>query len=529
MSEPSGFRQDSSPTQPGHPGVPSAPTTPERPGTTPLAPRRSRLPRIPGQRSGRDLVAGATALIVVVLFIALFGALAVHGRAGPGSSLPGTPTVSASTTGTTTSDATPTKTAYTTAAGALTYLANSDTRGEPVVSESDPSVVYYFDGQNITRKSNDATSQLSLPPMLSNAAGFNWVDLAVSPLSSDTIFVTASMLDSTGNYLAGGCPVSLPTALVTPLGGNRVASPASGRVPCQVQFVTSDGGQHWQILHLPQNLLLGNASAFNGQSIYSAPPVVVGNRQLFDVSGVGPLGVDLPHVLVTSANGGVTWEAASVPFPSGWQACSVASPQGSTVLYVFAVSRGCSSNYQEYDGQQEGIWRSPDGGATWTQVTAPSTDYVETIAVGGPHEMLYALSGRGQDHTTPLTQSQDIWISTDQGKTWTDGPWGPQAGLPDSANWLGTLSDGAGPVPTVLSDGTLVLPFAESGESNPALWALQPGAKAWKQVAALPDANPYIEAATPTYTADGHLVLYLVLSTEMPNAYAYYNLYTFAF
>lgn len=503
MSEPS----DSAPTQPI--------STPRPRLTASTSPR---LPRTPRPRSGRDIVAGATALIVVVLFVALFGALAARGRGGPASSVNPTTTTTAADATTPAATASPTQ-ASGVATGSLTHVAGLDGTSEPVLAPSDPTTAYVIvKNKSIARISSGAISTLPLPSLLTQH-GYTWLDLTVSPLDSNTLYATASLLGADGNYL-NPCPVQQPTALAT--GGNMLASPAGGSIPCMVQFVSSAGGQSWQMLQLPQHTFLGNASAAGAFAAYSQPPTVVGKEQLFDIADAGPLAAGGAQLLVTSTDRGVTWHQVSAPFSGA--VCSITSPTGTSTVYVVVTTLGCISGYP----QTVALWRSTNAGAAWVQVSLPSQVYPEAIAASSGGTQLYVLDGEYQAHTTPLTTPRDIYMSTNGGATWTRAP---SAGVPTGANWVGTANEGVEPQPIVLQSGALLIPFAVGGSQTLSFYAWTPGTQAWRKVANLPIAA---SSSTPvltdmlTLSPSGQEVVYFVLMTYDVNKGPSYGVYSLA-
>lgn len=488
--------------------TPSAPRTTIPPDQRPpriAPPRRPHTPRSREHGRVRGVLTGATALVVVVLFVALFGALANRGRtsAGPGAGH--------------TSETTPTPTPYVAtqlAPGTLTEVAGLRTTSEPVISPGDPSVAYVIQNQRaIVRVSHGASTPLSLPDVLAKTP-FQWLDLAVSPIGN-TLFATASLQDSQGNYLTQGCPVSPPVVALG--GGNLLASPASGSIPCQVQFVSTDGGQHWQTLHLPNNLILGSANAMTGIGVYSTPPLGVGKR-LFGLAGTGPLGTGIVYTLITSADYGQTWHAVSTPFAGNGYACSIAAPASGQTLYALVASQGCSS---QETASRYALWAGANDGTIWAQATLPTSDYAEAIAAGGTQGTLYLITANVGDHTGPITASKNLYLSSDQGTTWKQVP---SAGLPQAATWIGLGN------PVVLTNGALVLPFVQATVPNgvPTLYELQPGGNAWQKLVTLPATRPYTMAAVASLAPGGGEIVSLVQADTPMGSTIHYSVYQYA-
>ncbi len=103
----------------------------------------------------------------------------------------------------------------------------------------------------------------------------------------------------------------------------------------------------------------------------------------------------------------------------GWQArryhSSVVMPDGSIILTGGNTNLGTPAIYVN------DVWRSTDNGATWTQMTAGAAWEARAghTTVAMPDGSIILMGGGGIDtYGDPITLN-DVWRSTDSGKTWT--------------------------------------------------------------------------------------------------------------
>jgi PKD repeat protein len=167
-----------------------------------------------------------------------------------------------------------------------------------------------------------------------------------------------------------------------------------------------------------------------------------------------------------SADGGTTW--TQVNASAGWTArgdhTSVALPDGSIVLMGGV------------DGaRRNDTWRSADGGTTWEEVTTSgpiwSARYYHTSVAmpDGSIVLMGGVDGAGRN---------DVWRSTDNGTTWTE--------VNASAGWTPRYRHTAVAMP----DGSIVIMGGHDGIQQNDTWQFQP--------AGSPEQNP-----THIYTAPG--------------------------
>ncbi|KAL1839449.1 hypothetical protein VTJ49DRAFT_1487 [Mycothermus thermophilus] len=175
-----------------------------------------------------------------------------------------------------------------------------------------------------------------------------------------------------------------------------------------------------------------------------------------------------PGAIIRSSDRGETWTSVDLPFKVGGNMPGrgmgerlAVDPANSDILYFGARSGN-------------GLWRSTDGGATWSKVesfTSPGTFIPDPSDVGGYNGDIVGLAFVTFDSTSPVVDgatsrifvgtadniTASIYVSNDAGATWA--PVADQPGQffphkcklqPDEKALYITYSDGAGPY-----DGTL--------------------------------------------------------------------------
>jgi photosystem II stability/assembly factor-like uncharacterized protein len=145
------------------------------------------------------------------------------------------------------------------------------------------------------------------------------------------------------------------------------------------------------------------------------------------------------------------------------------------------------------DSFADDVWRSADGGKTWTQLTAHAgwTGRADHSSVAMPDGSIVLMGGYNRSENGP---KNDVWRSTDGGKTWTL--------VNGSAGWTARGFHSSVAMP----DGSIVLTGGTDarGDKND-VWRSTDGGKTWTQ---LPDAGwPARSGQSSVAIPDGSIVL----------------------
>ena len=407
-------------------------------------------------RGARGIAAIAAVAVVVALFVLLFQNFA----GGHHTASPANPP--ATVTATTQVSPTP--------AGAWAIppgLSNEATL--PIISPSNPNVVYEagtaFDGSGaitLRRSDNGGASWQNLPVPSDNLP-VDGMSIGVSPLDASTVILS---LTTSLNDHPSLCPAS-SAAL-------RAQVSLSGSPGCSVQYLSTDGGQHWSLIHLPIQGALGapffadesfgdNDATFRaqGQRLYSA----LGKENVDGFAG-GVNGLRL----VRSDDGGSTWQLVDAALAaSGQNICDyMPTSTGSTVYAITQSGQFCYDTGQDASA----LWRSDDAGATWTQVQQfPKISGHLTLVNQdtGTDPLIYLRMPATAYNAPQATNNSvsNIQVSADGGKTWKQAP---HQGLPDytsqSYGPLGVLSDGSIVAAFKMPDKSLTLASWKYGSAS---------------------------------------------------------------
>jgi len=181
-----------------------------------------------------------------------------------------------------------------------------------------------------------------------------------------------------------------------------------------------------------------------------------------------------------SADKGKTWtqQTANAGWNARWGHTGVVLPDGSIVM-----TGGETDNFVLFND----IWRSSDKGRTWAQVKKPqlsplsSRVFHSSVVLPKSSEMpdggVVVIGGEGGNN--PLN-SNDVWISTDSGKTW-------HCQTP-AALWRGRV----GHTSVVLPDGSIVLMGGMPGNGMYLndVWISADKGKTWTLQVESPDWSP---------------------------------------
>ena len=195
--------------------------------------------------------------------------------------------------------------------------------------------------------------------------------------------------------------VILPDGSIVLMGGET-----DGDIPLNDTWRSEDGGATWTQV---------NPGA-GWSARYSHTSVVLPDGSIVLMGGTDD---DVyTNDVWRSPDGGATWTQVSAS--AGWSErythTSVVLPDGSIVVMGGADSA---------DNLMNDVWRSPDGGATWNQVNANAgwNGRFGHTSVLLPDGSIVQMGGSG----FPFSLRNDIWRSSDGGATWTQ--------VNESARW----------------------------------------------------------------------------------------------
>jgi len=241
---------------------------------------------------------------------------------------------------------------------------------------TNPDIVYFGAADGGVFKSTDGGS--SWEPIFDEVGVMSIGAIAVDPTDPDKIYVGTGEANSSGDSFDG-----------------------------EGIFLSEDGGQTWTCLGLQETAHI-NRIVIN--------PL---NPEVIYVAAMGKLFSTNPERgLYRSTDGGETWE--KVLYVNDTTGCiDVAiNPIHPETVYAAMWQRIRGPDYRISGGEGSGLWRSTDGGETWTELTdgLPQGDAVGRIGLAlSPSNpgVIYAIYANHPGYFIGL------YKSTDGGDTWT--------------------------------------------------------------------------------------------------------------
>jgi photosystem II stability/assembly factor-like uncharacterized protein len=187
-------------------------------------------------------------------------------------------------------------------------------------------------------------------------------------------------------------------------------------------FVSSDGGLHW--------ILQANEHALLGRNLHSLAAAPLPGGGLFAAA---------EDAVLRSADGGKTW----VPLAAQPRVPTPAAATPTSRIRIYSLRTVQTDKLVLLAGTQAGLFRSLNGGASWT--------VVKDAALGGLPVLSIYMPPRGAARIAARTTG-GIFISEDMGGTWRPAP------LPDNTYYLYDLAlpaDPDGPILAGTSRGIL--------------------------------------------------------------------------
>lgn len=170
------------------------------------------------------------------------------------------------------------------------------------------------------------------------------------------------------------------------------------------------------LLALPPWKHLGPLSVRNGNVLYSGR-----------VRGIAvhPSNPDIVYIgaasggLWKSIDGGATWQNLSDDFACNTFGAIAIDPNNPDVVYAGTGEVKSSGVRNIYDGR--GLYKSTDGGANWTQITdgfGLITQFADIEVSPHNSSIVFAALGNGYSHSNSFLNNEGIWRSDDGGITW---------------------------------------------------------------------------------------------------------------
>ncbi|HEU5357683.1 MAG TPA: hypothetical protein VFU45_01090, partial [Gemmatimonadales bacterium] len=251
-------------------------------------------------------------------------------------------------------------------------------------------------------------------------------------------------------------------------------------------YKSTDGGRTWAHLGL------------DGTQMIAWIAVDPANANRLFVAALGhPYGPNPERGIFRSTDGGTTWQKVlyTDEYTSG--NCVVIDPSDPNTVYAGLWQQQQSFREgDEFGGAGHGIYKSTDGGTTWTHLTAGLPDAIEANIAVAPSDpsRLYAMvagvaSAGARDKGGPTTGVVGLYTSTDRGEHWSavDAP-GVPADTSSPADPRPLSRIGGGDLPPVTvdpKDPNVVY------SSSVVLWRTMDGGHTWAAVRGAPGGDDY--------------------------------------
>lgn len=208
-------------------------------------------------------------------------------------------------------------------------------------------------------------------------------DLAIAPSNSDIVWVGTGEEDSRNS--------------ISPGGGI---------------WKTLDGGETWTFMGL------GETQAIGRIVIHPRDPDIVYVAALGHIWGPNP-----ERGLYRTRDGGETWELVKFVSDRAGFVDVVMDPRDPDRLFAASWERERGPYYLQSGGPGSALWKTEDGGDTWTEVSGNGFPTAEkgriglAIAPSSPRTMYAMVEARGEGETEGFT-GNGLYRSTDAGETW---------------------------------------------------------------------------------------------------------------
>jgi photosystem II stability/assembly factor-like uncharacterized protein len=234
--------------------------------------------------------------------------------------------------------------------------------------------------------------------------GRTWTQAPVGPVVSDVSAIGPDVW-----AVVGTCPIS--------------STPLAAACAVRVE-VSGDDGITWTTTPGPPPVSEDRGLSVNDQDIELAR-ITLQRAYVLTFAPESAITGSSSGLLAFTADGGATWVARPDPCPSGFDFGEQIAASGTHDLWLMCASQASAGT------QAKALYRSHDGGATWTSAAAANAPVLTgnaTVRAAGalPSQGYVTPYSLGHDNLAVLTPS-DAWLfpdrtavfrTTDGGRTW---------------------------------------------------------------------------------------------------------------
>ncbi len=177
-------------------------------------------------------------------------------------------------------------------------------------------------------------------------------------------------------------------------------------------FKSTDGGDSWELMGLEETQVIGRIV------VHPTDPDIVYVAALGHIWGSNP-----ERGLYRTQDGGETWELVKFISDKAGFVDVVMHPHHPERLYAASWERQRGPWFLQSGGPGSGLWKTMDGGDTWTEVVGNGFPTGEKGRIGlaisesNPHTMYAMVEARGEGEEDGFG-GNGLYRSTDSGQTW---------------------------------------------------------------------------------------------------------------
>ena len=203
---------------------------------------------------------------------------------------------------------------------------------------------------------------------------------------------------------AGTSPHRWWSAVATSADGRTIAAAAIGYYGYSPAFcISTNAGLSWMQSPVPSDNLSSVACSADGMKLVAAARAFWDSTASNYVDGL----------IYTSSDAGSTWTPTMVP-TNNWSSVASSADGGRLVAVAAPFWNGATRSYVG----QGVIYRSSDTGATWTQTTAPNTNWIGVASSADGTRLVAVSAPRWDEGLRSWVGAGGIYSSLDSGATW---------------------------------------------------------------------------------------------------------------